>query len=321
MPKPKEAFPNLLLLSGGSKVAITRIAKKAANKRGIALHVSDTSEHVPSATIADQFTVLPAHNSEKWEDELQQLCLSSKIGLIIPTRHSELSALSALAPKLRKTGTAVALSSKETLDICIQKYDTYQFLKSISIQTPPSCLKSDFDEQLRFPIIAKPERGSSSTGLTRANSVSDLDQVPSDWILQEKAQGTEYTTNVYISREGEVMSAIPHKRLVTESGEVVQARTCRIPQLIDVCSQIAKALPKAAGIINIQAFHNESTGEISVIEINPRIGGGYPLCDAAKGHYIEWLCQEYLDHKNLSPFENWTDQLLMMRYRDAIFSL
>lgn len=321
MPKSKEAFPNLLLLSGGSKVAIARIAQKAASKRGIALHISDTSEQVPSATIADNFTVLPTHDSENWEDELQKLCLSARIGLIIPTRHSELLALSAVASKLKMSGTAIALSSKEALDLCIQKLDTYHFLKSISIPTPRSCLKSKFDGQLQFPIIAKPERGSSSTGLTEANSVTDLDQVPHDWILQEKAQGTEYTTNVYLSSEGEIICAIPHQRITTESGEVVQAKTQRIPELIEICSKIAKALPKAVGIINVQAFYNEANGEISVIEINPRIGGGYPICDAAKGHYIEWLCQEYLDNKKLSPFEKWTDQLLMMRYRDAVFSL
>lgn len=321
MPKTKDSLPNLLLLSGGSKVAIARIAKKAAKKRGAILHISDTSTQVPSATIADQFKTLPEHGSTDWADKIQKLCIDAKIGLIIPTRHSELLALSNLATKLNKRGTAIALSHATTLTLCIQKLDTYNFLKSIAVPTPASCRKNEFDGQIEFPIIAKPENGSSSIGLRSATTINELEKVPPNWILQEKAKGTEYTTNVYISRKGEVICAIPHERIAVEAGEVVKAKTQRIPQLIDYCSQIAKKLPGAAGIINIQAFFDKNTGKISVIEINPRIGGGYPLCDAAKGHYIEWLCQEYLDQTDLKPFESWTEELLMMRHREAAFSL
>ncbi len=321
MPNPTEAPRNILLLSGGSKVSIAKIAKQSAHKRGLELHISDTSELVPSASIADQFTQLPNQQAPDWGPKLQRLCKSAEIGLIIPTRHSELLALSSLLPQLAETGTAVSLSSPDTLHICIQKLDTYKFLKSIDAPTPPSCLRSEFQGQLRFPLFAKPERGSSSIGASVIESAAELGTVPSDWILQEKANGTEYTINLYISRAGKVLCTIPHQRIAVESGEVVQARTQRHPQLIELCSRIAEELPGATGIINIQAFIDDATGQISVIEINPRIGGGYPLCDAAKGHYIEWLCQEHIDRRELSPISNWTDNLLMMRYREALFSL
>ncbi len=40
---------------------------------------------------------------------------------------------------------------------------------------------------------------------------------------------------------------------------------------------VAEALPGACGVMNIQIFHDESTGALNVSEINPRFGGGYPL--------------------------------------------
>lgn len=321
MTRPSAAFRNILLLSGGSKVATARIAKAAAHKRGSTLHVSDTSETVPSQMVADEFSLLPVHTDPSWTDALANLCISAKIGLVIPTRHSELEALAQAAEKLASSGTVTALSSNQALRTCIHKLDTYNFLMGLGIPTPKSCLASEFDDQLEFPIIAKPESGSSSSGVIQANTLQDLESTPSDWIFQEKASGKEYTTNLYVDAFGDVLCAIPHERIVVEAGEVVQARTRRIPKLIETCKKVATQLGGTRGIINIQAFYDEAADQVSVIEINPRIGGGYPLCDAAKGHYIEWLCREYIDCEKLEAFDSWTDDLLMRRYREAFFSL
>ncbi|MBD5781681.1 ATP-grasp domain-containing protein [Pelagicoccus sp. NFK12] len=312
---------NLLLLSGGSKVAIARIAKKAARKRGIELHISDTSPQVPTSAIADHFTTLPSHTSSGWIEALLQFCEGAKIGLIIPSRHSELTVLEQARPQLRKIGTQVAISDASTLKTCIHKLDTYRFLKNHGIPTPRTCLKNEYDQQFPFPIVAKPERGFSSSGAQTIESAEGLDHVPPEWILQEKATGIEHTVNLYLSKSGEVRCCIPHERLAVEAGEVVQAQTRRHASLIKTCQEIAHKLPGARGIINIQGFVDPASDTLKVIEINPRIGGGYPLCDAAKGHYIEWLCREYLDGEEIAPFDQWTENLLMMRYRDALFSL
>ncbi|MBC2605770.1 ATP-grasp domain-containing protein [Pelagicoccus albus] len=316
-------FKNLLLLSGGSKVATSRIAKAAVRKRGATLHISDTTPNVPTSHVADQFTVLPPSENENWAESLAHLCEKNKIGLIIPTRHSELLHLAQAADLLRQAGTEVSLSGESTLKLCIDKLDTYQFLLKNGFPCPatyPSPARLNWKE-LNPPFIAKPANGFSSQGFLQIEKEEDLKQVPSDWLIQTKVTGVEFTTNLYIDKKGEVACAIPHQRLSVESGEVVYARTRRIPKLIDLCVEVANKLPDAKGIINIQAFLDEATDKIEIIEINPRIGGGYPLCDAAQGHYIEWLCQEHLHQKSIPSFDNWTDKLTMQRYREAIFSL
>lgn len=312
---------NLLLLSGGSKVAIARIALSSARKRGIELHVSDTKENVPSRQVADKFHLLPNHSNPKWLSALVDLCGKFKIGLIIPTRHAELLSLSKIKGELQTLGTQISISGQATIELCNNKVNTFHFLKEIDAPTPETTIVEDAKESFPFPAIAKPVLGAASKGITEADSYAALTSVPKNWLLQEKIYGQEYTINLYLNKSGEVRSTIPHRRIIVESGEVVQAQTERLEPLIRTAVSIAKKLPDAQGIINIQAFHDEKTGECKVIEINPRIGGGYPLCDAAKGHYIEWLCSELLDGEEIKPFENWTENLLMMRFRDAIFSL
>ena len=136
---------------------------------------------------------------------------------------------------------------------------------------------------------------------------------------QRIAVGDEYTINCYLSQNGTCICSIPHKRIAVQNGESVQATTAKIPELLDLSNSIVSKLQGPSGPINIQVFYQRETGKVAVIEIKPRIGGGYPLADKAGGHFIEWLAQEYLDEKDLKPFSNWTDGLRMMCYQDAFF--
>ena len=95
--------------------------------------------------------------------------------------------------------------------------------------------------------------------------------------------------------------------------------TERNEALVRLAHSISEALPIAWGLLNFQAFYDPKTNEAQIIEINPRVGGGFPLSHRSKGHYIEWLLQEFFDQCLLLPLANWTDKLRMLRYRDAIF--
>lgn len=55
------------------------------------------------------------------------------------------------------------------------------------------------------------------------------------------------------------------------------------------------------------------------IEINPRFGGGYPLTYMAGGNFPELLIREYFLGESVNYSDNWKDNMLMLRYDDAIF--
>ena len=314
----------LLLLSAGSKIAIARIAKESAFLRGLALHVSDCRHDVPTRLVSDQFVEFPPNDSPNWGNLLLDYCATNAIGLIVPTRHSDLLPLSRISGELARIGTALPLSSPACLDICLRKSNTARFFESIGIPTPQTTLRRDLDTSPlanRFPLFAKPNTGSAASGTRIVETADQVSGIPDDWILQTIATGNEYTINVYIDRHGAPLCIIPHRRIEIEAGEVTQARTERVSPLIEAARHTVSALPGATGILNLQAFHNPTSGAFQFIEINPRIGGGFPLVHQAKGHYIEWLCQEWLDGKSLRSFDRWTKHLLMMRHREALFEI
>ena len=320
----RKTCQGVLLLSTGSKVAITKIAAQSTRSRGIVLHASDHSPNVPTRHFADTFTLFDTQDRTQWIDDILDYCTKHSIGLVIPTRHDDLPHLVAAKERFAAAGIGLSLSSAQTIRICTQKLDTFKFLKNNDIPTPETTIKKELKTHSlasAFPLFAKPPAGASGAGATIVRNKSELESIPNDWILQSVATGQEYTVNIYLDRQGTPLCSIPHARLCVESGEVAQARTKRIPKLIAECERICRALPQAQGILNIQAFYDLHDNTFQVIEINPRIGGGFPLAHQAKGTYIEWLCQEWLDHKQVEPFERWTESLLMMRYRDAIFEL
>ncbi len=324
MTSPQNKVKGILLLSAGAKVATARCAKAAAAKRGLALHVSDHSKNIPTRHVADSFLELPSNDSPAWIDSLLHYCSTQEIGLVIPTRHSDLAHLGPARSRFFEAGIALSLSSQECLEICLQKSATSKFLSQADIPTPTTTLRSTLAQSPlagQFPLFAKPDSGAASCGAHIVHNQEDLRKIPSEWILQSIATGQEYTANLYLDRGGKLLCAIPHARLAVESGEVTQAITKRVPTLMQACRNIAQALPAAQGIFNVQAFHDETSDSLQITDINPRIGGGYPICDAAKGRYIEWLCQEWIDESKLEPFERWTENLRMMRYRDAVFSI
>ena len=73
------------------------------------------------------------------------------------------------------------------------------------------------------------------------------------------------------------------------------------------------------GCICLQIFYNPKTEDVVGIEVNPRFGGGYPQSYVAGANYPELLIREYFRKEKIEYTEDWKDNLIMLRYDDAIF--
>ena len=73
------------------------------------------------------------------------------------------------------------------------------------------------------------------------------------------------------------------------------------------------------GCICIQLFYHPESKDIVGIEVNPRVGGGYPLTYMSGANFPELLIREYLLDEEIEYFDNWKDNLLMLRFDDAVY--
>lgn len=317
---PASDKKNILLLSSGSKVALAQIAKQAAQEMGSTLHASDTHANVPTKQFVDKFSIFEFSKPIDWIHEIISYCDTWKIGLIIPTRHSELTTLDQHRDLLEGSGTKLLLSSGDALRTSLDKLQTHSFFTAKSIPTPTTQTFEAWSQNPFYPAIAKPMSGSGSDSISILTAQSQRPPNADQLIVQSIAPGDEYTINAYVDKNGNCSCAIPHKRIYVENGEVMQAKTERIEILVENTKKVIRSIDGFLGPINLQAFYESNANNCQFIEINPRIGGGFPLAHQAGGHFLKWAIQEQLFNTAPPVDTKWTENLTMMRYREAIFT-
>jgi carbamoyl-phosphate synthase large subunit len=138
-------------------------------------------------------------------------------------------------------------------------------------------------------------------------------------VVQATAPGDEYTVDVLVQRDGRCVCTVPRRRLEVRAGEVSKGVTVRNAAIEHLTKDVAERLPGAYGVLNIQLFHDPATGNVQVIEINPRFGGGYPLSQRAGAPLARWLLEEVAGLPSSATNQEWRAGVVMLRFDDAVF--
>jgi carbamoyl-phosphate synthase large subunit len=283
------------------------------SRMSAAMHAADAAEIVPRCTSAEFVPVI------------LDLCQRHHIGLVVPGIDTELAVLAAARDQFAAQGVTVLISSPETIAIGADKWQTHVWLVEQGFPTvrQTSAENAIADPQnWQFPLIAKPARGSASVGVAKVTNAEELAFATrgGDVVVQSLATGAEHTVDVLVNRAGKCVAAIPRRRIEVRSGEVFKGVTHRRAELIELATTIAERLPGAYGPLNIQVFFDEVTGQLNVIEINPRFAGGFPLAWHAGGKFPQWIIEEILGLPSTATNHAWRDGLVMMRHFAAVFA-
>jgi len=319
---------NVCLSSAGRRVALLECFRSAM--RGLGLNgrvfAVDCSRSAPAFHLADAAWTVPACSSPEFVRAMLELCGRERIGLVVPTIDTELAAYARHLADFAAIGVTAAVSGPETVAIAADKLATHRWLVANGFPTVRQALAQEVigsPQGWSFPLIAKPRGGSAGMGVICVRSLAALEMAANerdDLVIQEIAPGSEHTVNVYVDRAGRCRCTVPHRRLEVRHGEVSKALTVKHQGLMGLAQRLAETLPDAYGALNIQCFVTD--GDISIIEINPRFGGGYPLAQAAGADFPRWLIQETAGLPLDAPSggsADWQDDLAMLRYDEAVF--
>lgn len=306
----------ILMLGGARRVSLAELLKRSGKRLGYDVRIVsyELMEQVPIAMVGTVVTGL------RWTDpdvvdDICRVVADKDVRIILPFVDGAVE-IAALC-KQRLPDVFVPVGSPEISKIMFDKIEAARAFKEAGIQIPLTYTVLSAE----MPVIAKPRFGSASRGIHVFREMDDLAHLAnlSDYLLQEYIdRREEYTVDCYVSTGGELLTAVPRKRLEVMGGEVTRTITCRIPELERRCREIIGHFG-FRGPVTLQFIHDLEKERFLLMEINPRLGGGV-ICSIYAGAPIaDYIISEALG-VGVQPCSDWIDGTLMARYqKEAIF--
>lgn len=313
---------NILITSGGRRVSLVKAFMKELKAVFPAgkVYVADCNPALsPAAQVADEFIKVCKVDDENYSECLLKICINNNIKLIIPTIDTELLTLSVSKEKFLNHNITIVISNKKLIKVCTDKIKTHKLFKKLNVNVAKEYSKDDY----KLPIYIKPIKGSGSNDNYYVNDKTQISEYQLNnnslqfFEFLDNNLYDEYTCDLYYDKNSNLKCVIPRKRIEVRAGEISKGVTKK-NELKDFIDNNFSVLNGAVGCLTAQFFLHKKTNEIKGIEINPRFGGGFPLSYLAGGNYPKWLIQEYILNEELNYFDDWEENLLMLRYDDEV---
>ncbi len=295
---------NVLLTCAGRRSHTIAIFKQAVRGSG-QVFACDSNADAPALQEAEDSFLVPPVGDPGYLDALLAICRERRVGLLIPALEPELLLLAEARSRFRDTGTVALVSSTRVVATCYDKLETARFLAALNLPVPATCFSLEEANaalawgELRLPLVIKPRWGVSSIGLAFAEDDEELalyfrlaaKQIarssfaevsatdPERCILiQERLDGVEYGLDIVNDLEGRHVCTFVKRKLRMRAGQTDRAVTVRDSRLEELGRTIGQNLGHV-GLLDGDVVVTEAA--CHVIDLNPRIGGGYPFSHLA----------------------------------------
>lgn len=310
---------NVLLTCAGRRSYLVRFFKEALRGRGRVI-ACDCRDNAPALAEADRRFLVPPIDAPGYLDVLLSICRSQQVRLVLAVNDLELPALAREVPRLQAVGTMPVVSSPELIAICQDKWATFCWLRELGIPTPetyPSLYDARqalADGAIEFPLLLKPRWGTTSMGVERVENQREL-ALAYEWgqiqarrgilarlspagmdksfVIQQWHPGQEYGLDVVNDLRGVYQATLARLKLAMRFGNTDRAVTVENPAL----EQLGRELGNQLGHVGCLDCDVLATDRgYLVIDLNPRLGGGYPFSHLAGANVpaalVAWACGE-----------------------------
>jgi carbamoyl-phosphate synthase large subunit len=279
---------NRIIISAANGPIMRSLVLKL-KKNGFYIIGLDSSKFGLAYKFCDEFYKAPKGNDKDFPKFLNKI--SSKAEAIYLYVDEEIENISKNIKNFPNLIKKVILSPRKTLQICNNKRSFHNFFKSKKIKIPPINFKG--------LNIIKPSagRGGKNVFTSKEKSVAKLFKNNSKYLVQKYIFGTEYTVDSVFDKNGNLIFAIPRKRIVAQNVSIV-GMVKNHKKLIKKIKQISLYL-RFYGPINFQFIENNEG--IWLIEINPRLSGSVIFSIISGFNPVTLSYQIHLDKKIILP--------------------
>lgn len=307
---------SVLVTSAGAKVPLLRAVRAALDDvgpRGAAVHAGDVDAFAIGRYFADAFWAMPRLDELPLEQAIAY-CNEHGIGLVIPTRDGELPYWAEARGAMRAAGIDVLVPDPYVVQSCLDKLRFAQLLVDAgepAIRTVSS--PDQLDGVERYVVKERFGAGAERLGLDLDRDAALTHAAALEHpVFQPLVRGTEFSVDLYVTRNGAVQGAIARRRELVRHGESQVTATVRDAALEERCGRIAQLIGLRGHAV-IQVLIDGASHHI--VECNPRFGGASTLGLAAGLQTFVWACLEAREESLASrPFRRAKGERRQVRF-------
>lgn len=310
----------ILIASAGRRNYLVNWFRDALGNEGLEgrIYAGDVSPDAPARFCADEFIRLPPVASPDYYTELIAICEKLKIDLALSLNDYENSLWSELGLNDYHGKTTFLCADSSVHKDLEDKLACHDALLSMGLNAPVTLTASEVLQssesvsRLGHRLVIKNRFGSGSYGLClttserletdlhaalasvrdhRGRDILSLDEAAKYLVIQEHIDGIEYGLDIVNDFDGDFVGCLARQKLAMRGGETSSAITVEAKPFRKLAQTLA-GYSKHKGLIDTDVICDDS-GDLWVIDINPRFGGGYPFSHYAganvPGLYVRWL--------------------------------
>lgn len=295
---------HVLLTCAGRRNYLVGYFQSALQGKGLVIAV-DSNIEAPALQAADRALLVPPITQENYIDALVSICQEYQVKLLVPSHDLELPLIATQRQRFLDVGTIPLISSANVIETCFDKLATSKFLANCGLAVPRTystlseAKTAIRNKQLMFPVVIKPRWGTSSIEMQYAADQEELELTyqlvrkrlsqsclaqisatdPQRCILiQEKLHGDEYGLDIVNNFAQQYQCSFVKHKLRMRAGQTDRAVTVNSEPLAKIGEIIGKNLGHV-GNLDCDIF--VTPDNYYVLDLNPRIGYGYPYSHIA----------------------------------------
>ena len=278
----------VLFTNAGRRTYIIDYALKIKN---IKVYISETDRTSPAAlyrNINIFFTEKVEKGSKKYLNQIYKFVVDNKIKKIIPLSDFDLLILSKNKKKFLDSGCDIIVSDYKTIKNSINKKLMYEFCLKNNINTPKSFFSLNDFKNTNNKFLIKKIKGSGSKGMRLFDYKNDLRKINfNNYFIQQKINGTEYGVDIFLDFKKNFFKICIKEKLSMRAGETDKSLIVDDKTIETFCKKI-NDLFLPYGNLDCDLI-KDRRGNIFLLDLNPRFGGGYPSTHEAGFKYLDYL--------------------------------
>ena len=264
----------------------------------------------------------PSSGFESMLDRFKYIQEIEKIDVVIPNFDAELMTFIKLKPYFIKMGIQLLIPTKQQFEERL-KGNLVCFGEKHGIKVPKSETVYQIDEleealkEFDYPVVVKGKFYDAYIASSFEQAREFFFKVSAKWsvpiIIQEFIKGNEFNITALGDGNGNMMGAVPmRKTFLTDKGKAWAGISIDDPKLLKMADEVISKT-KWAGGMELELMKEDKTGDLYLLEINPRFPAWIYLANGCGQNHPEMLVKIAMGEK-VEPETKYDVGKMFIRY-------